>query len=1255
MSKTNTKKMLTVMISIAMVFSALAILSFAAEPAFAQSASGTFYANIAPASSPSSSGGTILTPLASPAPMIFLNHNSEALTAGQTVDFYWSTTTAASGIVGGVAGTATASSSGELSGSFVLSAVPSSGGSYYLLAASEGSLSGGVASSTGTFSISAQANYPITLQLSLDEATYSSNVTSTVGSTVYYDGSGYNSSSAITIAVFTNSGGAPATSFTVTGPTPDSNGAISGSFTIPSAGETQGYYYVIAYDAGTNGGHGTAQSVLGVTEAVSPVFSVPAGSLTFSQTLTGTGFSTSSTFAASTQATPTNTVTIGGVDTILSGTPSVSSTGGVTFTITGLASTLTTTGPYSVIVNDKESHSFTFADQAYVSSTSGVPTIYVTPTSGNVGDSMSVVAINFAGTVAIHVYMDGNALISSTTDANGFKASASSLVVPTIPGGTYTVYAYDANGHTASASFTINASMSVEHSSASISGEYVPTSTSVVVAASGLSANTEYVISDTGLVSTDSTSNLVASGETITYTTGSAGSDSNGVVTDSTGSLSVTYSTDYTGIATGTSESITVGSLPSVSYLVVGSVTITSSATSYLTSTGSATTTATATVSGLVPSGATYAANVVTSGPYNFYIGTTELTFTSGLKHFSVTSTAAVTESFYLPTSVTDGVNTLTVNYGDSSSNILAHDYNFITSTPGSALVASDVSVNTHLSSTSASLTDAYTGDVLAFDVWDAAASTTVSVVYYNNLGKSTTSFTTDGNGAATYDFTVPNATAGTYLLTFTQNSVTSTTPSTYVVRAGEISVTQTPFAGNSYAPKTTESSLTPGATVTFYANSLTPDTSYNVYLGTSTSYSSSTYVSSFTTDQYGNGPTTGISVTIPSTSTPGTMYLGIATGTVATATGTLAAPLLITLTLSGYQVIYSNLDYSAGTTYAFPGQIVTFSWTPSSGPSSPGTTATTSVGRDLYGPVYVTVKLNSTDYVTVPVAYSSGTLSGSFLAPNSAAAGNWWKLTLSWSQDEYSQTLTGGTPTGQATIINTGTQATPTANLSLVQGAGALVVAVSTSGIATIISSTINSSMQVPISELNAAIKSLNATSVEITTSFGTMTTTLAAINATVSSVEKGQVEIMSDLGLMLTSLSSLNATLVSLHNDTVTLTSTVGTITTTLSGINATVSSNANGISALKGSDVTISTALGNISGQVTQVKDGIATINTSVGQIEVSTSQIKTLTSGISTTEIFLVVIIVLVLITLVISFLAVSAANKAARRVSEDKKM
>ncbi|MEM3846442.1 MAG: methyl-accepting chemotaxis protein [Candidatus Parvarchaeota archaeon] len=338
----------------------------------------------------------------------------------------------------------------------------------------------------------------------------------------------------------------------------------------------------------------------------------------------------------------------------------------------------------------------------------------------------------------------------------------------------------------------------------------------------------------------------------------------------------------------------------------------------------------------------------------------------------------------------------------------------------------------------------------------------------------------------------------------------------------------------------------------------------------------------------------------------------------------------------------------------AFPNELVSFTWTPLVEPPLASTM-----------PIYVTIYLDGSAYETVLGTFnyvsansSQSYITGSFKMPNGmpntvfAVSFGWSTISISGSAVSSGSllTLSPSTYTGKTM-----------APLELVNGTGASIVSISNASIAHIITSSINSALAIPLSELSANITALHGDIATITTAFGTMNATLQAINATVSSIEKGQALIKTDLGTISTTLSSINASIVSLNNNVVTINTTLGKVVTSLSSINATVVSTASGVSSLQGSAVTIITDLGNITGTVRSISNGIATIQTSLGnltrnvsQIKTNTGKINTISNSLGTTEIFEIVILVLVLITLVLSFLAINAANRVAKKVEEQKK-
>ena len=336
---------------------------------------------------------------------------------------------------------------------------------------------------------------------------------------------------------------------------------------------------------------------------------------------------------------------------------------------------------------------------------------------------------------------------------------------------------------------------------------------------------------------------------------------------------------------------------------------------------------------------------------------------------------------------------------------------------------------------------------------------------------------------------------------------------------------------------------------------------------------------------------------------------------------------------ISSQFLVTSNSHFSLSTSsnYAFPGQLVQFSVTDMGTVSLPNSLTAASGATPTYS---ATISLNSTNFVTVPVSYSSangGTLNGSFQMPNSnpgsyyllSISGNETVLaTYSISSNLYFETVTA--PFSK----------TQSAFLGLVSGNGAYILGISQSQIAQIDAS-INATLSVPLSQLNAAISSINGDIATITTQFGTMSASLKSINATVTSINSGVASIYTTLGQVKTSLKSLNATVVALNNDTATISTAVGVFNTTINNINATVTIN-------NGKLATIQTDLGTFTGSVTSVSNGIATIQTALGTIQTNTNQIVP-PNGTS----YLLEIVILVLVVIAVVFSALAMMNTRRR--------
>ena len=1208
MYKPKTKKMLTVLISIAMVFSALAILSFAATPAYA--AAGNFT--------------TDPTVFAVASSTVVLFSGSASFTSGSTVTFYVNTVnTFPSGATS--VGTLTLGA-GVTSLAGLTTTLDTNGlaaGTYYL-AATDGS---GFASG-GTITVSSLAP-----EVALSGSTQAGGTATISGVT------GHPFDSAAYVGVYLNYAGGTALISSVQVGT-DGYIPADTTFTVPTS-IAQSTYSVVAQEltTGSPPNEGiTADTSFALTPSISVSVADISGSTSSAFTITGHGFAASATIASYTSS--NGAVTVGGVNAVQSGT-TTSSGGGLSLSVTALATAITTTGPQTIVITTSPATtSNSFVAAVYVSSPTGTPQLAVSDTvtatnNGNVGDTVDLVVLNMLASSTVTITMAGSVLASGSTDANGFLSTSGT--VPAVAGGTYTVFAETSSSSTVTEAVTSSYTVlpSVTYGSSPITGEYAPVGAAIYVVGTGLTPNTEYAITDTGFVSLGGTGNIFAdvhSGavtDIISVTAGTAATDNMGIDSTATGELALSYTANYYQLATGSNETVKVtgGSLSAQStyYYAIGAATVTIAAFSY--DYASATQSVSLTVSGLIPYGSTIATVSGTQPSYTYKLfsgsaGTTaESVYVNGAVTSSSsfhTTTGSVSLTF-AASALANGYNTVNIVYSaytpSTSSAIVGHSH-VIGSTGGSSA-----------GSVYAVTSSASPGAALQYDLYDFPASTTVTYSYYTVAGKQSATVTTDANGAAKVSFSAPMTPAGIYNLVFSVvvSGTTTSTSNTLTVTA---TLSDVQPSSSAYPETAAVSSLFPGQNVTLYSYGLSPETYYAVYAYTSATPSSGTSaLGYFTTDSSGSN-NAGVTVQLPTDLTSGTGYyldvLSAATSLPATAV------VYYTFTAGTYNNIFGpTFNYTSNTETAFPGQLVNFAWTPATAPHQVGTS---------YGSVEVTVYLNGTAYMTVTGNIEGNTLiTGSFPMPNNDT-GAYWTVTLGYTQVDY------GTP---IVVKNVTMSSTGAPTLQLVSGAGALIVGISTSGLATIVSNAVTSAFKVPLAELNASITSIKGLTANITTAFGKMTTTLSAINATVASIESGQVLVQTDLGSIKTSLASLNASLVAFNGNVATISTTLGQVQTSLNSIGTQVTTNGNGIA-------TITTDLGTLSGTVTSTNGNVASISTSLGNLNATVAKIYSNTSGFSTLEVFLIVIVVLVLITLVLSFLAISSVNRVSKKIEEQKK-
>ena len=1219
MYKPNNKKMLTVLISIAMVFSAFAILSFAAEPAFA-TASGTVTYN--PTTFGISSGDAVET-------TVFASGGS--FSSGATVYFYLSTTDSGTGISGNEIGSTilTSASPTTLDQKVTLftSAEAVSAGTYYILAsessASPANFAFPVASSTFV-------SYNPTVSF------VHTNVK--VGSNQEVTGSSFDPAASVTLFL-----SYPGSSTVLGTTTTTSSGAFDTHVTIPAL--AQGTYTVVAQETNSlssnfvEGGI-TADTQFTIVSAITVSPASISGASGTTLTITGSGFTAGATIAASSSSVTSDSIAVGtssspGSDVLTyHSLVTVASDGSftVTATLSGNVWTSSTQGAGGLYVVVTTSTATTAFEDAVYSSIPNPVHLALSysitqsaATQNSPNDPLAVSVWNYPASTSVSVYL-GYVLVGKiTTDSNGYGSLSSSAIVPAVPAGSYNIYANTSAGldATVAVSSGISGYFTVTDPIGTVldnyNNEYFPSNGTYTVTAYGLNPTDTYTWTD-GLASSTYATQTVAVGTMNSDGTFSPASNGTLIFMESP-------AYDNTTVATGTSSgsltlvgtssgAVTLGYLSTGAteflYLAVGPITI--SHPSYLADQGAGSTGLSLTItSGVIPASSTVYPGI--SYEYNAYIGTSELTITIGSTSsvvFEATSGQAVSGATFANPTLTSGIYNFSLVYAGSAVSTALVAQPVIISTSGSSVSSGSIALYADASSSYY--------EIVGYG-FDSAA--TVTPYYMTSAGLMTGSASVSSYGAFVYDTsgaTIPLA------------DPISDLPGTYSVFA----VATLGSASNTvYTSYTVTSSLTLGGTSGTVGATISGSTAtglsagayYDLYFG-------STYLKTLGPAS-STGSLSSFSFTVPVVPA-GTYKITLDP----TGTTTVAA------TGDHSFKVKANSAITLGTSsqYAFPGQLVTFSVT--------GFSLASPLNIALPGPTeyFAQISFNGTLVATVPASFSSGTLSGSFINPNNAP-GSYYEITFGGYLQASSLTSSGGSITtgtiAQVALTNSGSTSD---FFGLVSGNGALLTGITSSEIATIeadINSTVSTSLTVPISQLNAAITSINGAVATLKTTVGNITTDLSTINATVASISSGQALVLTDLGSISTSLASLNASLVAFNNNVVTINTTLGQVVTSLGSIQTQVKANANGIA-------TVTTAVGTVQGQIVSQNGNITTVKTSLGTLTANVSKVQSQTSGFPTLEIFLIVIIVLVLITLVISFLAVNAANKAARRATEEKK-
>jgi hypothetical protein len=977
-------------------------------------------------------------------------------------------------------------------------------------------------------------------------------------------------------------------------------GNFSTTISIPSAlYQTSSTYYVVAQEVSSSSLNS------GITASASftilPSISVSPKDVSISSSSTvvinGYGFSPGASISA-------NSITLTAQSGSISGesnsATTVNTNGEFSATVSFDSAAANGGGVNVGIVTSPSSSSSSFTSAFYVSQQNATVLGFnfaVVPTTGstyNVGDPFTATVYNFPASQTVDFYLGTTTVGSTTTDSNGFGQVTSTI--PALPGNTYypTAEVASMGLFKQSASLTISPDFVVSNPGnvmmTSNPSEYIPSNAVLTVAAYGLNPSSTYNLDDSLVAS----GGVYSSGSSNLETSISVGTAStSGIYPASNGTLIFSYSPSYTTKTTGSSATLTMtGSVSaydgySYGYKTIGTPSVSSPSSFGILSQGATGTNLV--ISGLIP----FESPVYpgTSYYYSAFLGSASISVT----YSSLTSTRIYASggSFSGTFTVPYQPGLLDINvtyYGSSYSSNLTTQY-VVISTESTSYSSGTLQV--------IPLSTAGTYEVVGNGYYNKNPK-----LYYTTYsGPQLEGTETLTNGAFAVQISPGTSTpAGTYSV-FTELSnggLTYFVYSSYTVTSNLTLVTASSGSTQIYSGPI-------GTALYVKASGLVPQSYYKVYFGGDLEITDT-----------GTNLAAGTDTFDVPTSVPGTHTVTVVP--VSSTTPVESAVFRVTSNPDLILVTDSN--------YAFPGQVILFTATDFTAPTLP--TGATAAGLAT---TYATIELNSSDYQTVQATYSSsgkGFINGSFIMPNDNP-GTYFELTITAFEVQPISYSIGTSPasTGYATVTlaYTGSQSD---YLGLVSGNGALVTGISQSQIASL-ETDINTTLSVPVSQLDASVTSIQNSVAQITTSFGTMQASLNAINATVTSINAGVATLHTTLGQVTTSLSSLNSTVVALNGDTAKISTAVGIFSTTLNNINATVTLS-------NGNIATIKTDLGTFTGNVTSVSNGIATIQTSLGTITANTRS-----TAFPTGMFFILEIVILVLAVIAVAFSAVAMMN------------
>ncbi len=648
-----------------------------------------------------------------------------------------------------------------------------------------------------------------------------------VGATYTVTGSGFSVSSGAAVSfsgVFQTPSGCSDGTYVGTAITTDATGGFVCTFAVPS--ETAGPYSVVGEDTATSTPT-AAQTFTVTTPAI--VVSPSQGPVGATVTVSGTGFSVSTTVGLLFDGVTVSTCTSGLLGTDVSGDFSCTfsvpdGTSGTTVTATDIGGQ-TATGTFTVTV----------------------PTIVVSPSQGPVGATVTVSGTGFSISSTVGLVFDGITTSSCTSGSLGTDVSGDFSCTFSVPSGTSgtTVTATDVGGETATATFTITTPSII------VTPTQGPHGAVVTVAGTGFSASSTVGLLFDGVVISSCTTGSLETGATgafsCTFMVPSGTSGTTVTATDvggqtATGRFTLTtpaitlspkqgpVGASVTVSGTGFSASTTLKSLVFdnvvISSCTSGSLTTNAAGAfscTFAVPSGTSGTTVTATDVGGQYATKSFTVTVpkITVSPTRGPVGATVTVSGTG---FSVSSsvgllfdgvTISSCTSGSLTTSATGTFScTFAVPSGTSGTTVTATDVGGQTATKAFSVTTPKITVTPSRGPVGATVTVSGTG----FSV-----SSTVGLLFDGVTISSCTSgsLTTSGTGAFSCTFRVPSGTSGTSVVATDVGGQTATGKFTVTTPAISVNPKQGPVgatvtvSGTGFSVSSVVGLLFDGVTIT--------------------------------------------------------------------------------------------------------------------------------------------------------------------------------------------------------------------------------------------------------------------------------------------------------------------------------------------------------------------------------------------------------------------------------------------------------